>query len=148
MWKYSLPNPSTIKVGIKNNGKIYLHQGATDIGQGSNTVITQICADAIGVGIENFNLVSPDTAKTADCGKTSASRQTFITGKAAFLAGKSLRSKILRMSNMGEDSIIKIENQDLLISNNNKKQIIQLNKIVAKSDGYIFSAEETYDPQF
>ncbi len=142
----ALPNPSTIKVGIKNNGKIYLHQGATDIGQGSNTVITQICADAIGVGIENFNLVSPDTAKTADCGKTSASRQTFITGKAAFLAGKSLRSKILRMSNMGEDSIIKIENQDLLISNNNKKQIIQLNKIVAKSDGYIFSAEETYDP--
>ena len=87
-----------------------MHQGATNIGQGSNTVITQICADAIGVGMKTL-MVSPDTAKTADCGKTSASRQTFITGKAAFLAGKSLRSKILRMSNMGEDSIIKIENQ-------------------------------------
>ena len=42
----ALPNPSTIKVGIDNIGRLFLHQGATDIGQGSNTVITQICADA------------------------------------------------------------------------------------------------------
>ena len=45
----SLPNPSTIKVGMLADGTVVLHQGAVDIGQGSNTVIAQICADALGL---------------------------------------------------------------------------------------------------
>ena len=81
----ALPNPSTIRLGITADGRLRLHQGATDIGQGSNTVITQICADALGMPLADFELVGPDTALTPDCGKTSASRQTFITGKAAEL---------------------------------------------------------------
>ena len=79
----SLPNPSTVRVGLKADGRIALHQGAVDIGQGSNTIVTQICADALGAPIERFDLVSGDTSITPDCGKTSASRQTFVTGKAA-----------------------------------------------------------------
>ena len=45
----SLPNPSTMRIGLKPDGRIALHQGAVDIGQGSNTVIAQIAADALGV---------------------------------------------------------------------------------------------------
>src|SRR6185503_5837347 len=52
----SLPNPSTIKVGIAPDGTIVLHQGAVDIGQGSNTVIAQICADALGLPLESLRL--------------------------------------------------------------------------------------------
>src|SRR5262249_7715832 len=44
----SLPNPSTVRIGLKRDGRIALHQGAVDIGQGSNTIVTQICADALG----------------------------------------------------------------------------------------------------
>ena len=44
----SLPNPSTIRFGLKPDGRLALHQGAVDIGQGSNTVIAQIAADARG----------------------------------------------------------------------------------------------------
>ena len=91
----SLPNPSTVRIGLKRNGRIALHQGAVDIGQGSNTVVTQICADALGAPIDRFDLVSGDTAITPDCGKTSASRQTFVTGKAAQTAGAKLRLAIL-----------------------------------------------------
>ncbi|RUU59025.1 2Fe-2S iron-sulfur cluster binding domain-containing protein, partial [Mesorhizobium sp. M2C.T.Ca.TU.009.01.2.1] len=58
----SLPNPSTIKVGISASGEVILHQGAVDIGQGSNTVITQICADALGLPLDRFKLKSADTA--------------------------------------------------------------------------------------
>ena len=87
----SLPNPSTVRVGLKPDGRIALHQGAVDIGQGSNTIVTQICADALGAPIERFDLVSGDTSITPDCGKTSASRQTFVTGKAAHMAGTELR---------------------------------------------------------
>ena len=46
-----------------------------------------------------FELIGPDTALTPDCGKTSASRQTLVTGKAAQLAGQALRAPILRMTN-------------------------------------------------
>ncbi|TIT20481.1 MAG: aldehyde oxidase, partial [Mesorhizobium sp.] len=66
----SLPNPSTIKVGISATGEVVLHQGAVDIGQGSNTVITQICADALGLPLDRFQLKSADTAITPDAGKT------------------------------------------------------------------------------
>ena len=47
----SLPNPSTIRIGVTHSGRLMLHQGATDIGQGSNTVIAQIAADALGVAV-------------------------------------------------------------------------------------------------
>ena len=90
----SLPNPSTVRVGLKANGRIALHQGAVDIGQGSNTIVTQICADALRAPVDCFDLISGDTAITPDCGKTSASRQTFVTGKAAQMAGKELRHAI------------------------------------------------------
>ena len=53
----SLPNPSTMRVGLKPDGRIALHQGAVDIGQGSNTIVTQICADALGAPIDRFDLV-------------------------------------------------------------------------------------------
>src|SRR5207237_230798 len=88
----SLPNPSTVRIGLKSDGRIALHQGAVDIGQGSNTIVTQICADALGAPIDRFDLISGDTALTPDCGKTSASRQTLVTGKAAHMAGVQLRN--------------------------------------------------------
>jgi len=102
----SLPNPSTVRVGLKVDGRIALHQGAVDIGQGSNTIVTQICADAMKVPIERFDLVSGDTAITPDCGKTSASRQTFVTGKAAAMAGVMLRQAILELAKASDDSVL------------------------------------------
>src|SRR5207249_7143554 len=60
----SLPNPSTVRVGLKPNARIALHQGAVDIGQGSNTIVAQICADAVGAPIDQFDLVSGDTSIT------------------------------------------------------------------------------------
>ena len=65
---------------VAREGEVVLHQGATDIGQGSNTVIAQIAAEALGLPLSAFGLIGPDTALTPDAGKTSASRQTFVTG--------------------------------------------------------------------
>jgi CO/xanthine dehydrogenase Mo-binding subunit len=100
----SLPNPSTIRAGLKADGRLSLHQGAVDIGQGSNTVVTQIFADALGAPLESIDLISADTDLTPDCGKTSASRQTFVTGKAAELAAQALRAAILHAANAGDDA--------------------------------------------
>ena len=142
----SLPNPSTIRLGITANGELKLHQGAVDIGQGSNTVITQICADALGLPIEQFQLVGADTALTPDCGKTSASRQTFVTGKAAELAGRALRQKILRMSNMSSDAKVTLDGSRLTISDHVTTRAIELRDLQTEAYGYVLCAEETYDP--
>ncbi len=112
----AMPNPSTIRLGLRPDGVLVLHQGATDIGQGSGTVIPQICADALGLPVGQITLVGGDTALTPDAGKTSASRQTYISGKAAERAGRALRAAILRHANAGSDATLALDGGRLLVS--------------------------------
>ncbi|TPL11251.1 molybdopterin-dependent oxidoreductase [Mesorhizobium sp. B2-4-11] len=142
----SLPNPSTIRVGIAASGEIILHQGAVDIGQGSNTVITQICADALGLPLENFRLKGADTAITPDAGKTSASRQTFVTGKAAEKAGRALRDEILRFANVSQKASLQLDGPTIIICEGEAIRRVHLGALEADADGFVFRAEETYDP--
>jgi CO/xanthine dehydrogenase Mo-binding subunit/aerobic-type carbon monoxide dehydrogenase small subunit (CoxS/CutS family) len=142
----SLPNPSTIRVGLKPDGRISLHQGAVDIGQGSNTIITQICADALGVPIDRFDLLSGDTSISPDCGKTSASRQTFVTGKAAYLAGKSLRKAILALGKAQDSSEIILGDSCLTLRDVHISTCIELSTSPLDAHGYVLTAEETFDP--
>ena len=141
-----LPNPSTVRFGITPDGQFNLHQGATDIGQGSNTVIAQIAADALGVQVEMINLVGPDTAITPDCGKTSASRQTFITGRAAEASGQALRAAILRLTNLTHADEITLEGGMLCVRQDQNDQKISLKDLPTDANGYVLCAEETYDP--
>ncbi|MER8706676.1 molybdopterin-dependent oxidoreductase [Mesorhizobium sp. M0323] len=142
----SLPNPSTIKVGISASGAVVLHQGAVDIGQGSNTVIAQICADALGLPLEKFMLKGADTAITPDAGKTSASRQTFVTGKAAEKAGRALREEILRFANVSEKAAIALDGTSLSIREGEATRRVDLSSLKADPEGFVFRAEESYDP--
>ncbi|TPJ19886.1 aldehyde oxidase [Mesorhizobium sp. B2-7-3] len=142
----SLPNPSTIRVGIAADGAVILHQGAVDIGQGSNTVITQICADALGLPLEKFRLKSADTAISPDAGKTSASRQTFVTGKAAEKAGRALREKILRFANVSDKASLELDGPAIVIREGEATRSIDVGLLDVDAHGFVFHAEETYDP--
>ena len=105
----SLSNPSTMRIGLSAGGELTLYNGAVDIGQGSNTILTQIAADALGLPMGEFNIVMGDTDRTADAGKTSASRQTFVSGKAAELAGRDLRAKLLELLEARPDAALSLE---------------------------------------
>ncbi|RFC69295.1 MULTISPECIES: molybdopterin-dependent oxidoreductase [Mesorhizobium] len=142
----SLPNPSTIRIGVSPEGRIRLHQGAVDIGQGSNTVIAQIAADALGVPLSAIELVSADTALTPDAGKTSASRQTFVSGKAAEKSARALREKILRFANVSDAAALSLESGCLTIFEGEARRTIDLAALPLDKLGYVFMAEETYDP--
>jgi CO/xanthine dehydrogenase Mo-binding subunit len=142
----SLANPSTIRMGLKPDGRIALYQGAVDIGQGSNTVVTQISADALGAPIDRFDLLSADTDQTPDCGKTSASRQTFVTGKAAFLAGRKLRQEILRVANAGEDARLAFGDGMIAVEEQGQSRALDLKRLPVDGRGYVLLAEETFDP--
>ncbi|MGH6892311.1 MAG: molybdopterin-dependent oxidoreductase [Dongiaceae bacterium] len=95
----SLSNPSEMKIGVSADGRITLYCGAVDIGQGSNTILVQIAAEALGAQTSDIQLVMGDTARTLDAGKTSASRQTFVSGKACELAALDLKEKLSELAN-------------------------------------------------
>jgi aldehyde oxidoreductase len=142
----SLPNPSTMRIGLQRNGRIAIHMGAVDIGQGSFTVVTQICAEALGVALDCFDLLPPDTDISPDCGKTSASRQTFVSGNAAMLAGKELRKKILDLGGMADSAQIRVLDGSLQITDESLRKQIDLRGLALDERGYVLSAEVTFDP--
>jgi len=142
----SLPNPSTMRAAVKADGTLVLFQGAVDIGQGADTVMTQICADAVGVGMHLFTLVHGDTDLTADAGKTSASRQTFVSGRAAQLAGEALRANILRTANAGPDALIEIDGGVMRVIEGEVVHEIALSNLAAAADGVVLDGVGTFDP--
>ncbi len=142
----SLPNPSTMRIGLKPDGRIALHQGAVDIGQGSNTVIAQILADALGAPIGRIDLLPADTDITPDAGKTSASRQTFVSGKAVELAGRQLRTEILLRANAGEGALLAFEDARVTVREGDHERVLWLKTMAADPKGYVLSAEATFDP--
>ena len=142
----SLPNPSTVRVGLKRDGRIALHQGAVDIGQGSNTIVTQICADAMIVPVAQFDLVSGDTSISPDCGKTSASRQTLVTGKAAYMAGSKLRSEILKLAGACDCATIEFDEGCVTVVESGDRKVLALAELPLDSYGYAITCEATFDP--
>jgi CO/xanthine dehydrogenase Mo-binding subunit/aerobic-type carbon monoxide dehydrogenase small subunit (CoxS/CutS family) len=138
----SMSNPSTIRAGITPTGELRLHQGAVDIGQGSNTVITQIFAQALGVAVTDITLVGPDTDITPDAGKTSASRQTYISGNAARLCGEALRAQILRLGNVSEEAVIRLCDGAIELTDAGNTVRVDL----AHEGEYALEAVESYDP--
>ena len=142
----SLPNPSTVRIGLKRDGRIALHQGAVDIGQGSNTIVTQICADAVGAPISHFDLVSADTSITPDCGKTSASRQTFVTGKAAHMAGRKLRDEILKLAGACQCAAVEFGNGFVTVLEDSVRKAVDLSSLPLDQHGYVITSEATFDP--
>jgi CO/xanthine dehydrogenase Mo-binding subunit len=103
------PNPSTVRIGLRPHGRFVLFSGAQEIGQGTNTVIAQIAADALDVPLTQIAMVTGDTDRTPDAGKTSASRQTFVSGNATRLAAEAL----LRAIEMaGPDLALLSEDED------------------------------------
>lgn len=142
----ALSNPSTMEVGIGPDGKVVLFNGAVDIGQGSNTIMPQICADAAGLPVELFTYIMGDSDLTEDAGKTSASRQTFVSGKAAELAGLDLRKQILRHANVGEEAIFSIDDGVLVVADGDQPHRIKLADLPEIKKGMVFFGSGNFDP--
>ncbi|WP_428668887.1 molybdopterin-dependent oxidoreductase [Reyranella sp.] len=136
----SMSNPSRMKIGLAADGTLTLFSGALDIGQGSNTIMTQIAADALGLPVAQFTLVTGDTDLTADAGKTSASRQTFVSGRAAEGAGRDLRQQILRLANAGPDAALSLAGAALTVRDGAEVRTLDLARIGP------LMGEGTFDP--
>lgn len=84
---YSFGFPEHSWAGIELYGKddidrVILRANGADVGQGVHTVMRQMAAEALGVSLDQVELIASDTASIGSSGSASASRLTFMSGNA------------------------------------------------------------------
>jgi 4-hydroxybenzoyl-CoA reductase subunit alpha len=85
---------STVNIKIDRDGGVVVYTGASDIGQGSDTMVAQIVAEVLGIGLGRIRVIAADTDLTPiDIGSYS-SRVTFMNGNASMRAAQDVRKKI------------------------------------------------------
>lgn len=83
---------------VDDEGKLVIITGGTDQGQGSETIIRQMAADAVGFRPEDINIFQGDTEICPWDVGTHASRHAFIVGNAILMAAGEIREKVLELA--------------------------------------------------
>jgi CO/xanthine dehydrogenase Mo-binding subunit len=87
-----------------------------------------------------------DTDLTADAGKTSASRQTFVSGKAVELAGRDLRRKLLELLETSDDAVLSLEGSVIKARDANGEREYDLAWLPPRHGSDVLRGEGTFDP--
>ncbi|HUR37016.1 MAG TPA: molybdopterin cofactor-binding domain-containing protein [Terriglobales bacterium] len=86
---------STVNIKIDRDGGVVVYTGASDIGQGSDTMVAQIAAEVLGCSLRRVRVIAADTDITPiDIGSYS-SRVTFMNGNATLRAAEDIKKKIV-----------------------------------------------------
>jgi CO/xanthine dehydrogenase Mo-binding subunit len=72
---------SVVSAEATAEGKVRILAASTEIGQGTNTIFSQIASEALGVDFESIEIVQPDTGRVPNSGPTVASRTSMVVGK-------------------------------------------------------------------
>jgi 4-hydroxybenzoyl-CoA reductase subunit alpha len=103
---------STVNIKIDRDGGVVVYTGASDIGQGSDTMVAQIAAEVLGCSLGRVQVVAADTELTPiDIGSYS-SRVTFMNGNATLRAAGAVKKQIVeaaakRMECAPEDVVMR-----------------------------------------
>ena len=81
---------SLVKVELTAEGRPRILVSSTEFGQGTNTILSQVCAQTLGIPYEDVLVAQPDTALVPDSGPTVASRTAMIVGKLVERASEKL----------------------------------------------------------
>lgn len=133
-------------------GKVTLITGASEIGQGSETVLAMIVAESLGLPLDRVEVVNQDTSvKPWDVG-VHASRTSFVAGNAALLAAGELKRKLLAMAGeVMEESPERLELADgVVFVRDAPERRLPYDKVVRsghfREGGRTLAAEAFYDP--
>src|SRR5947209_2107912 len=101
---------STVNIKIDRDGGVVVYTGASEIGQGSDTMTAQIAAEALGCSLPRIKVIAADTDVTPiDIGSYS-SRVTFMAGNATLRAAeeveKQIASAAARKMNCSPDELV------------------------------------------
>jgi len=90
---------SIVEVEATVEGRVRVLTSSTEIGQGTNTVFSQIAADALGISLDAIDIVQPDTAVVPNSGPTVASRTCMVVGKLVESAAHALLTTLRSTGN-------------------------------------------------
>jgi CO/xanthine dehydrogenase Mo-binding subunit len=107
------PSSSSAIVILSLDGSMEVLTSATEIGQGSKTVLAQIAGEELGVSVENINMVSADTDITPFDASTTSSRTVFHVGNAVRMAGRDVKAQLFKISS----KILAVDEEDLRVEN-------------------------------
>jgi|MudIll2142460700_1097286.scaffolds.fasta_scaffold03880_4 4-hydroxybenzoyl-CoA reductase alpha subunit len=91
-------NYSEVFMKLNSDGTVNVVTGDSDIGQGSDTILTQIVAEELGISMDNIKITSRDTDVTPVTMGTWGSRVTFIGGNAAKSAASEMKRKLFEVA--------------------------------------------------
>jgi len=137
---------------MNDYGKVDVFTGATDMGQGADTVIGQIVAEELGLHIDDIHVIHTDTDICPWDVGAHASRTTFIAGNSALGAAKKLKEQIVKIASQALDvDPQQIELDDrMAVSREDTEKNIDLGKLLRKTHfspgGNMLMAEYFYDP--
>ncbi|NMG75381.1 4-hydroxybenzoyl-CoA reductase subunit alpha [Aromatoleum diolicum] len=82
---------AVIVLKVDFDASVTILTGASDIGQGSSTIITQVVAEVLGIDYSRIRLIATDSAITPKDNGSYSSRVTFMVGNAALDAAENLK---------------------------------------------------------
>ena len=91
--KSGLGPQETADVMVSGTGAVHVFSGGTSLGQGIETVLAQIAADALGADLDQVSVVNGDTDKQPFGGGSWASRSTVVAGSAVHAAAGAVRDR-------------------------------------------------------
>jgi len=102
---------STVVIKLnEDGGTAHVFTGSAEIGQGSDTTMAMIAAEALGVPLDHIRVSSGDTDYSVDLGAYS-SRQTLMTGHAAKSAAEDLKGQVLDV--LAEKLKVRVDEMDI-----------------------------------
>ena len=87
---------AVVSLRLDFDGAVTALTGASDIGQGSSTLITQLVAEVLGLGFDRIRVVANDSAVTPKDNGSYSSRVSFMVGNAAIAAAQNLKKVLVQ----------------------------------------------------
>ena len=94
---------SVVSAEATTDGKVRILSASTEIGQGTNTIFSQIAAEALGLDFEAIEIVQPDTGRVPNSGPTVASRTSMVVGKLVESAVLGLKQTLIGSGLLASD---------------------------------------------
>ncbi|MBU1449430.1 MAG: xanthine dehydrogenase family protein molybdopterin-binding subunit [Proteobacteria bacterium] len=103
-----LPNPGVARIILGPDGSVSLRVGTGDGGQGASTTMAMIAAQELGLEPEQVEVLAGDTASCPNSGTSTASRLTYVVGRAVQEAGGKMREALVALAKQatGSDEVI------------------------------------------
>jgi len=139
-------------IKINDYGKVDVFTGATDMGQGADTVIAQIVAEELGLRVEDVHIIHADTDVCPWDVGAHASRTTFVAGNSALMAARKVKERILEMASRmleAPPEILQLRDRKI-IPREDPEKALDIAKVLRKthfsSGGDMLMAEHFFDP--